>query len=210
MNNNDTLGILDIFEFRRAIDNSLVPGIRENTYFITAQGELAMRNKCGYNSYGKVKYEYYPIGTNKPGKYPKCSVRLTDGTKKTLSTHKIIAQAYLPLPEGTDYSKMGIKFKDGDKNNLRASNMEWVTRDEQLQESRDARDMDGEKSPTAVFTDAEVHLICKMLQDGFQFAPILKYIGKPVTNSNISQLSKIKNHITWKHISKDYNFPNKR
>ena len=210
MNDNNTLGILDIFEFRRTIDDSLIEGVTPNKYYITAQGEVSVKKCTGYNENGERIMEYIPVGSNKPGKYAKCNVHLKDGTRKTVATNKLIAQAYLPLPEGADYSELGVRFKDGNKNNLRASNMEWVTREEQLESARTHIEVNGEKAYNATLTNAQVHEICKMLQDGFDYVAILQAIGKPVTRNNTLNISKIKNGTSWKHISKDYNFPNKR
>lgn len=208
---NNTVGILDLFEFKKPIDDNLVPGIRKDTYFVTAQGEVSMKKRVGYDTDTREsEYEYVPIGSTNEAGYSKFSVRCEDGCRKTLTTHKIIAQAYLPpLPDGTDIKRMGIKFKDGDRHNLRASNLEWVTRNEQLVDARDSRDANTPRS-NALFSNDEVHIICQMLEDGFAITELLRFMGLPTTESYISQVSKIKCGITWKHISKDYNFPNKR
>lgn len=49
-----------------------------------------------------------------------------------------------------------------------------------------------------------------MIIEGFTYANILIHLNRPVNHNNIQKIVKIKNGDTWKHISKDYNFPNKR
>lgn len=52
------------------------------------------------------------------------TVRLkrADGRKECTSAHRLIAEVFVPKPEGANF----IKFKDGNRFNRRADNLEWT------------------------------------------------------------------------------------
>lgn len=59
--------------------------------------------------------------------YPK--VRLIHkGKDKTARVHRLVAEAFIPNPEGKDT----VNHIDGNKENNRVSNLEWVDRSEQM------------------------------------------------------------------------------
>lgn len=67
------------------------------------------------------------------GHYLKVSVTDAEtGKQRQIGIHNLVAEAFLPIPE----EKVGLKLEpnhdDGDKLNNRASNLEWVTRAENL------------------------------------------------------------------------------
>ena len=49
-----------------------------------------------------------------------------DGVRKSLRLHRIVAEAFLPNPEG----KPQVNHKDEDPENNRADNLEWATAEE--------------------------------------------------------------------------------
>lgn len=55
---------------------------------------------------------------------------------------KLVAEAFLPKPEISDKEKLRIKTKNGDKLDVRASNLEWIVvkSGQTIQEAREARD----------------------------------------------------------------------
>lgn len=55
---------------------------------------------------------------------------MVDG--KTNSIHRIVAETFIPLPEGCKREKMIVNHKDGNKENPHVDNLEWVTRKENV------------------------------------------------------------------------------
>lgn len=54
-----------------------------------------------------------------------------DGKSKTLMVHKMVAECFVPNP----YNKPTVNHKDGDKLNNNASNLEWLTAEDNVKDS---------------------------------------------------------------------------
>jgi len=59
--------------------------------------------------------------------YPRCTLRMTDGTRKEFLIHRLVALAFIP---NEDKTKTDINHKDENKLNNDASNLEWCTKGE--------------------------------------------------------------------------------
>ena len=115
---NNTIEILDLFEFKKEITNEYVDGIKPDTYYVNSHGGIFMKTPKNHDnkSSATTEYEFKPIGTNKPGMIPKITLRMEDNSRKTFGTHKLMAAMYLqPAPT---QETMSVKFKDGNVNNL--------------------------------------------------------------------------------------------
>ncbi len=66
---------------------------------------------------------------SKKAKYSVISYRGRGGISKQAYVHRIIAEAFVPNPEG----KPQVNHIDGNKHNNAASNLEWVTHEENIQ-----------------------------------------------------------------------------
>ena len=91
------------------------------SYFITADG------KC-YNS--KTR-KFLRGQENYKNHYYSYLLTMPDGTKKRRYAHRLVAAAFLPIPENKE--KIEINHKDGNKLNNCVDNLEWVTKKENSQ-----------------------------------------------------------------------------
>ena len=76
-----------------------------------------------------------------------------DGTYNFRRVHRLVAQAFIPNPEGKPF----INHIDGDKTNNRADNLEWVTKEENERHARETglhdEDMKRRRIPVIAIND---------------------------------------------------------
>jgi len=119
-------------------------------------------------------------------------VHLVHGdVNKTRSVHKLVAEAFIgECPEG-----MFVHHIDSDKTNNNVSNLMYVTPSENLRYSfmSGERSHRGEKHPSNILTENDVHEIRKLLKDGDLTQ---KEIGK-MYGVDRTTIGKIKNKNNW-------------
>lgn len=114
--------------------------------------------------------------------------------------HRFVAIAFIDNP----YNKPCVNHKDGNKQNNKVDNLEWVTYSENTIHAFENNLMSakrGQDSNLATLTDEEVHKICQALQDGLRNKEIRKLYGV-----SKDALEFIRYRKTWVHISCNYTF----
>ena len=94
----------------------------EGKYDITSDGDIISLN---YNNTGKQQKLKYRL--NKKGR-PYINLCI-NGKYKSYEIHRLVAEAFIPKIEG----KEQVNHIDGNKQNNSIKNLEWVTRDENMQ-----------------------------------------------------------------------------
>lgn len=76
---------------------------------------------------------------------------------KSRLVHRVIAKTYIPEVDGKEF----VNHKDGNKQNNRVSNLEWVTRSENLQHAYaiGLKDISGTKNPRCKLTVEQIRFI---------------------------------------------------
>ena len=104
---------------REDVDNENVKYIpdTDDMYAVSIVGAVY---SFSYKMQGRI------IGTKGPGGYITCCIQYSDGSKKTRYAHRLIAQAFIPNPDG----KKQVAHKDEDRTNNRVDNLCWVSGEE--------------------------------------------------------------------------------
>jgi len=176
----------------------------------------------------KIVEEYYPFAVSKCGKVKNiktgnilksrlchkgyefvstsCKIKKGDYRKVSAKVHRLIAIAYIPNPLG----KEQVNHINGIKHDNSIDNLEWCTQSENIRHALDTglkpyrspNHLVGEDAWNTNLTDETVHEICRKMVNGIRDHVLIKEYNLPhMLPYNL------RNGITWKHISKDYNFP---
>lgn len=114
------------------------------------------------------------------------------GRKNRRYVHRLVAEAFIDNP----FELPSINHIDNDRKNNNATNIEWVTQQENIQHKvNQDRQLKGETSPVSKLTEVEVLKIRTLLSKGIPQWRIGKLFG--VKQSSISS---IKTGKSWKHI----------
>lgn len=120
------------------------------------------------------------------------NIRLDDGTVKKFLVHRLVAITHLPNPNNLPE----VNHKDGNKLNNKVSNLEWVTRNQNIQHSFDTglNTSVGERNGRHEITEDTVRLIkTLLLQHSIKEVSV-------ITNVKYNIVSKISRGATWKHV----------
>ena len=146
---------------------------------------------------GKDKSGYWTIGL-------KCKIPGTNMCKKRyFGIHRLLMIIFCPVE---NMVKLQINHKDGNKQNLKSSNLEWATPAENIQHAYRtglAKPLRGDDSPYSTITEEDVRKICEMYMSGkYKRREIANEMG--VSKSLVSCI--LTTNGSWSHITKDYDF----
>lgn len=118
-----------------------------------------------------------------------------DGIQKYYKAHRLVAEAFIPNPLGLPV----INHKDGDKTNNHVNNLEWCTQSENRIHAVNVLGCVtgiGIRNTNAKLNDDAVREIRKELSIGVKGIVLAERYGV-----DPKQISRIKNNITWTHVT---------
>lgn len=151
----------------------------EDLYEVSEYGRV--RNRSGYVLNRRISIYGYD-----------CPGLSRHSTQKYYMAHRLVAAAFIgPCPEGKE-----VNHIDGNRLNNHVSNLEYVTRRENILHQRTlGTDPTGERNPNSKLTAPEVLEIRRLRKEGVPRRVLSDRFG--VT---IYMISKITNRENWKHV----------
>ena len=178
------------------ISNVLIPNIK-NKYYISNYGRV-------YNSQSKIFMRQQISNSG----YYTVIVQLHGGRTKRVSVHRVELFTFVPIENSINFL---VNHKDGNKLNNRLSNIEWVDSSGNLIHAYESGlRKRGEEHYNSVYTEKQIRIICEGLQSGKSYGDIAREAGLPIEHKTIGLISDIKNKISWRSISDEYSFIEKR
>ena len=183
---------------------STYPGIQEDRYMV---GDLG-------NIYDRQLDRNKKLSPHKSNGYVMGKFKMKDGTRKTISTHRLTAY---DLVEGysEDEGKVFVDHGDFNRSNNKPKNLEWVTQSENNKRRYNNPDNTftnppiyyGEDHPSTK-TDIELgKSICSKISEGEPLIDIFRSFGYNKSEDNIKLyylITDIKYKKRWTSISNNY------
>lgn len=155
-------------------------------YFVTEDGKVFSSRRGGLKELSQsIQWKYWAVKVT------------VDGVRKHIHTHRLLACTFLDNPENKPF----VNHKDGNKLNCVVSNLEWVTRQENVDHAMEndlVPAMIGVNNGRALLTEEQVKEIYLSLLDGESSIVLSKLYGVEQTT-----ISNIKRRRLWKHITGD-------
>lgn len=138
-------------------------------------------------------------------KYITISLSTIDGGYRYFQIHRLMMMIFNPIP---NYEVYDVNHKDGVKYHNWLWNLEWVTKSENIQHALNNNLFNlGETRDNSKLTDNQARLICEKISNGKSPKQISNEMN--LENCNVDKIvMNIMNGLSWKHISKDYDFSN--
>ena len=179
----------------------IIPEVKDY-YYITSTGEI-VSNSLRIDQEQSL---YFSKDNN-----GRLLVRLSTetGKRKSFAVHKLVALAF--VYNDNPVEKTQVIFKDRNKSNINAWNLEWVGYSEKIQHEYQ---VEIKNKRTQVFTTEQIHMICRMFENGItDYKVILENLGHDLKKLEgggrkrfRQTILKIRKREIYTEISSQYNF----
>lgn len=182
------------------VTDQAVPSVQPY-YYVSTYGNV-------WSDYSK-RYLYQTVSPTSG--YLGVILSTIDGIKH-IDVHRLIMLTFNYIP---GCEKLVVNHKDNIITHNWIWNLEWMTQSENIKYAYDNNNAPlGEDKTTALLTNEQVHMICRMLCEVKPYRDILIAIGIDVDSMTKKEyhnyeclINNIKHKKAWTFISKDYNIP---
>ncbi|NRA94271.1 MAG: HNH endonuclease [Psychroserpens sp.] len=174
---------------------------REKEQWVDTLPEYSIDHEI--SNYGRLrrKSDGYVHSISKTGNgYLKVTLN-NRGTKKTLSMHRLVAIHFIQNPDNLPQ----VNHIDADKMNNHVTNLEWVDSYGNMRHASEKgllSPQHGEHNPTSIYTDDQIHEVCRMLREGLRQCDVARKL-----NMDARTVGQIQREEIWSHIGSQYTFP---
>lgn len=190
-----------IFESFVYITDDMIPGVIPNAYMISNYGRLWSNRR-----------NIFMHGTPDKDGYIRTALRLLDGNAKHVVMHRLVAKAFIPLPDRVDVplDELVVNHKDGNKTNNFVGNLEWCSTSENTKHAivNNINNYYGEAVCNSNFTNEQVLFIADRLMENKSYHDICLLIGLEPTEENMLLIGRIKTKYTYARVTEGYDFSN--
>ena len=167
-----------------------------NTYMASSKGYIINTN---YRMSGETCI--LKETTNRYGYKTVCLYK--NNKSKTYKVHRLIALTFIPNP----LNLKEVNHINGDKSDNSVENLEWSDRTHNMKHAVETglhRALRGNDHPGVVYSDKQIHRVCKYLEKG------RLSVGEIALKTGVSlyTVSAVLHYSVRRDISKDYNFSN--
>lgn len=143
--------------------NVTYPGVKKGKYIVSDNGTIINVERGNELKQSTDKDGYYRV-----------SLQREDGTSSRYGVSRIVAWEYWA---NRDISLV-VDHKDGNKQNNYYMNLEWVTVKENTRraEAMGLRNVRGSSNGHSKYTEAEIHNICRLLEEGFNVHEVCRIL----------------------------------
>lgn len=125
---------------------------------------------------------------------------------KSILVHRLVMETFFPI---NNMNKMTVNHDNGDKLNNKGFNLEWQTQSQNNIHAKlnGLNTNFGTTHYKSKLNEYQVRKVCELLEKRVTYKDIIIDIGMdPNLDLNYDIIGNIKRKITYKSISKDYNF----
>ena len=190
-----------IFEQFVPVTDEMIPGVIPNAYLVSNYGRVWSNCRNIFMNPSPDKDGYFRIGLTR-----------TDYSRKYIGVHRLVAKAFIPLPDRVDIpqEELVVNHKDGNKTNNFVGNLEWCSTYENTRHAIETglNTYYGERAYNSNFTDETVLFIADRLMENKSYHDICVLIGLEPTEENMLLIGRIKTKYTYARITEGYDFSN--